>query len=254
MTEDLEQLCGLLHRIEDPDRFNRPREYDRAAAFDRFYALTRRLERDFGPLTTALPPDGESRGLVSLTDPAVDLVVSKFGGTVSTPTRIPPQLRDVLLKELGFGVTTPLSALDRPAPGAEAHRPLDARTPAGLAAQIRALPATPPELGAMRSWLCRALNIPPEAAPLAPPDQDGHSLLVEAERLRAVVTAGRDDPEAHRWLILDDQILAASAINSARAIKHVLGVDLRRAMELLDERRELLRRIRPWAAAGLTAG
>jgi hypothetical protein len=42
MRDTIADLCALLHGVEDPDRLNRPRGYDRRVAFEGFEVLTRR--------------------------------------------------------------------------------------------------------------------------------------------------------------------------------------------------------------------
>jgi hypothetical protein len=250
MRDTIANLCALLHSVEDPDRFNRPRGYDRRVAFERFEVLTRWMDCEFGPVTTARAPDGEFQGLVSLTDPAVDLVVSKFGKFVSAAGDIPQPIQDVLIWELGFGVTWPLTGLDMPASGAEAHRPLDARTPDGLRAQILALPTSPPELASLRAWLRQELNLPFEGGLFASATYPEHQLLVEAERLKAILTADREGPEARRWLVIDDQILTSvNSLGALSAIRHEFGDDLKIARDLLCERSATLPKIRPFACA-----
>jgi hypothetical protein len=252
MGNTIADLCALLRSVEDPDRFNRPRGYDRRVAFERFEVLTRRMNREFGSVTTARAPDGEFQGLVSLTDPAIDLVVSKFGKFVSADRDIPQPIQDVLIWELNFGVTWPLIGLDRPAPGAEAHRPLDARTPDGLRAQILALPTSPPDLANLRAWVCQELNLPFECGPFTSATYPEHQLLVEAERLKAILTADREGPEARRWLVIDDQILTSvNSLGALSAIRHEFGDDLRIAQALLRERSATLPKIRPFACAFL---
>ncbi|MFC3452879.1 hypothetical protein [Amycolatopsis speibonae] len=252
MGKPLEDLCAVLREVEDPDRFIRPQDFDEHVARERFDALARRLGDDFGPVAEARAPDGQVQGRLSLADPAVEIVIGKFGDTLWTSDTIPRAVRDVLIRDFSFGFIAPLSALDKPAPGAEAHRPLDARTPAALQEQILDLPSSPPELAALRDWLCRELEIPRRVGPGKSETHPEQQLLTEAERLRAVVLAGREGREAKRWLMIDDAILAApNIIGPLPAIIRLFGVRLPAAQDLLFERRALLPELRPYAGAFL---
>ena len=141
-----------------------------------------------------------------------------------------------------FGPTYPL---DR----TEAHQPLDARTPRELAKQILALPDSPPELGALRVWLCRELGIRDKRRATVA-DVPTEVLVREAERLKAYVEALRQGPEAERWLALDDEILRSGRLQTVVAIRALFdGLDgeLHLALSMAEIRKAELAGIRPWS-------
>lgn len=244
---DLADLCALLRELDDPDRFNRPPDFDPLVAATRFEELRFWLADHHGPVTTAIAPDGETRGLLSFGIPQIDLVISKYGRIVSTDAHLPDELRKQLIFELHFGMTLPLSGLDHPEPGAERYRPLDSRTPDGLANQILALPDTPRELGDLRAWLCHDLGLPTVPGGPVSTEFPEHQLLVTAERLRAIRTS---PPADGPWLPIDDFILASlSRIAPATHVRRVFGVDLHEAMRMTFDRRRHLTEVRPFAAA-----
>ncbi|GAB3894225.1 hypothetical protein GCM10029964_072240 [Kibdelosporangium lantanae] len=243
---DLTDLCALLRELDDPDRFNRPADFDPLVAATRFEELRFWLAEHHGPVTTAIAPDGEQQGLLSFGIPRTDLVISKYGRFFSTDGYLPKELEKQLIFDLHFGMTLPLAALDRPEPGAERYRPLDSRTPDGLAAQILALPDTPTELGELRAWLCHDLGLPTTPGGPAAAEFPEHQLLVTAERLKAIRTTA---PEDRPWLPIDDVILTSVAtIAGATHVRRVFGVGVHEAVRMTLDRREVLTEIRPYAA------
>ncbi|MFE3610428.1 hypothetical protein [Streptomyces goshikiensis] len=48
MAKSETELLALLRELDDPERLERPRHYDRAATGLKFGGLVRRLEADFG--------------------------------------------------------------------------------------------------------------------------------------------------------------------------------------------------------------